>query len=199
MKHDKLILYGSLRDSGVLPLTERFRAGYLLLAIAVLALLFPRFRQLGYLCVAALMIAVPFALELYLCPRCIAAADRIMICRGRRTIRTARLDALTAIGRCHEGKTDKQLLFFCTASRKELRSFAHAHDRDCAAVACDYGYTGELTEAEQWRVTVTVYLRRKGSISNEKVAKICLTDRAWKKLMPYCEEHRLELLELSVL
>lgn len=197
MKRSKLVLSGTIGEGMRKQPMEFFRAGFLLVAAAALLLLFPQFRRPWFFIIGGLLAATPFALSLYFRPWCIAEADCISIRRGRRTVRSIRLDDLTAIGRCQENDAPPQL-FLCTTSRKELLRFAYAHERDCAIVAKHYGYSEQRTEAEQWRVILTVYLWRKGSISNPNVAKISLKKNSWEKLAQYCSEKQLELQDIIV-
>lgn len=197
MKRDKLILHGTVREDIQRQPIEFYRAGYLLVAIPALLLLFPQFRHPRFFIAGAFFIIAPFALVQYFRPRCVVTEESFTIRRGRRTIRSFRLDALTAIGRYQENGMLPQL-FLCTVPRKELRRFAYAHGRDCENVAKNYGYAEQRTEAEQWRVALTVYLWRKGSIRNQSVCKIELKANSWEEFDRFCRERRIELHDIVV-
>lgn len=172
-------------------------AGYQLLVLAALFLLFPRLRRPGFWVVGGFLVLCPLALRWYLRPHCIFTDQFVSIRRGKRTIRSFRLDALTAIGRCE--RSDAALtLFLCAVSRKELRRFAYEHEQDCVKIAKNYGFSTQGTENEQLRIALTAYLWRKGTVLNQGIYRIALTEKAWKKLLEFCAERRIELQELAI-
>lgn len=172
-------------------------AGYQLLVLAALFLLFPRLRRPGFWVVGGFLVLCPLLLRWYLRPRCIFTDQFVSIRRGKRTIRSFRLDALTAIGRCE--RSDAALtLFLCAVSRKELRRFAYEHEQDCVKIAKNYGFSTQGTENEQLRIALTAYLWRKGTVFNQGIYQIALTEKAWKKLLEFCAERRIELQELAI-
>ena len=187
----KLVLYGIVGEDARKKPMEFFRAGYLLVVISAVLLLFPRFRHPRFYVLGVLLVVVPFALLLFFRPRCVLTDEHITIRRGRRAIRTFPMERLTAIGRYQEGGAVPQL-FLCTVSRKELHRFARAHERDCEIISKNYGYAEPKTEAETWRVVLTVYLWRKGSIYNQNIYKIGLKSTSWEKLEHFCREKQLE-------
>lgn len=172
-------------------------AGYQLLVLAALFLLFPRLRRPGFWIVGGFLVLCPLLLRWYLRPRCIFTDQFVSICRGKRTIRSFRLDALTAIGRC-ERSDAAPTLFLCAVSRKELRRFAYEHAKDCTKIAKNYGFSTQETENEQLRIALTAYLWRKGTAFNQGIYQIALTEKAWKKLSEFCAERQIELQELAI-
>lgn len=172
-------------------------AGYQLLVLAALFLLFPRLRRPGFWLVGGFLVLCPLLLRGYLRPCCIFTDQFVSIRRGKRTIRSFRLDALTAIGRCERSDT-APTLFLCAVSRKELRRFAYEHEQDCAKIAKNYGFSTQGTENEQLRIALTAYLWRKGTAFNQGIYQIALTEKAWKKLSEFCAERRIELQELAI-
>lgn len=172
-------------------------AGYQLLVLAALFLLFPRLRRPEFWIVGGFLVLCPLLLRGYLRPRCIFADQFVSIRRGKRTIRSFRIDALTAIGRC-ERSDAAPTLFLCAVSRKELRRFAYEHEPDCAKIAKNYGFSTQGTENEQLRIALTAYLWRKGTAFNQGIYQIALTEKAWKKLSEFCAERRIELQELAI-
>lgn len=172
-------------------------AGYQLLVLAALFLLLPRLRRPGFWVVGGFLVLCPLLLRWYLRPHYIFTDQFVSIRRGKRTIRSFRLDTLTAIGRCE--RSDAALtLFLCAVSRKELRRFAYEHEQDCVKIAKNYGFSTQGTENEQLRIALTAYLWRKGTVFNQGIYQIALTEKAWKKLLKFCAERRIKLQELAI-
>lgn len=196
MKQKQLTLSGAdmSKDGANRPLLF---AGYQLLVLAALFLLFPRLRRPGFWIVGGFLALCPLLLRWYLRPHCIFTDQFVSIRRGKRTIRSFRLDALTAIGRC-ERSDAAPTLFLCAVSRKELRRFAYGHEQDCAKIAKNYGFSTQGTENEQLRIALTAYLWRKGTAFNQGIYQVTLTEKAWKKLSEFCAERRIELQELAI-
>lgn len=196
MKHNQLTLSGAdmPKNGGNMQLPF---VGYQLLALAALFLLFPRLRRPRFWIVGGFLVLCPLLLRWYLRPRCIFTDQFVSIRRGKRTLRSFRLDALTAIGRC-ERSDAAPTLFLCAVLRKELRRFAYEHEQDCAKIAKNYGFSAQGTENEQLRIALTAYLWRKGTAFNQGIYQIALTEKAWKKLSEFCRERQIELQELSI-
>lgn len=196
MKHNQLTLSGADTSKNWVNRPLHF-AGYQILALAALFLLFPRLQRPRFWIVGGFLTVCPLLLGWYLRPRCIFTDQVVSIRRGNRTIRSFRLDALTAIGRC-ERSNAAPTLFLCAVPRKELRRFAYEHEQDCAKIAQNYGLSAQRTENEQLRIALTAYLWRKGTAFNQGIYQVALTEKAWKKLSEFCRERQIEQQELAI-